>query len=182
MISCERAAEIAETYYEDIYRFCLSRIKNEEEASDTAQEVFLVFQEKSDKIDDSYIKTWLYSVANNKIKEKFKEIAKREKKLVYGNYFKGKSVTEVVSEIEYDDLITSEEIENKKEHIFASLSDKELELFEQVYTKHMEYKELAKAMNISENALRTRICRLNIKIKEKITYAFMAILLIFMNF
>lgn len=181
MIGYERADEIAETYYNDIYRFCLSRIKNEEDAEDTVQEVFLLFQQKCNILEDQHIKTWLFSVANNKIKEKFREIAKREKKLIFGDYFKGKSVTEITTEMEYDDLITEEDIENKKNDILASLNDKELELFELVYTKHLEYSHLAETLGISENAVRTRICRLNAKIKSKILYAFMTILLIFMK-
>ena len=34
LISVERATEIAELYYNDIYRLCLSRLKREEDASD----------------------------------------------------------------------------------------------------------------------------------------------------
>ncbi|MBQ8763969.1 MAG: sigma-70 family RNA polymerase sigma factor [Clostridia bacterium] len=180
MISCERAAEIAELYYEDIYHFCLSRIKDEEYASDTTQEVFLFFQEKSGALEDRYIKTWLFSVADKKIKEKFREIAKREKSLIFNN-FGGKSLTEITTEIEYDDLITAQDIEDKKADILASLTDKELELFEMVYTKHKKYSELAKSLNISENAARTRVHRLNLKIKEKIIYAFMVVLLVIMK-
>lgn len=137
MISFERATEIANLYYNDIYHLCLSRLKKEENAADVTQEVFLLFQEKYEGLEDEYIKAWLYKVANNKIKEQFRAIAKREK---------------------------------------------ELELFEMVYTKHMEYKELAKAFDISEHAVRARVYRLRLKIKEKAAFIFMAILLLFMRF
>lgn len=182
MISFERATEIANLYYNDIYHLCLSRLKKEENAADVTQEVFLVFQEKHNELDDDYIKAWLYKVADNKIKEQFRAIAKREKELIYGTVFGSQTSTDILYEMEEDNNVTPEELEEKKKSILSSLSEKELELFEMVYTKHIEYKELAKVLNVSEGAVRTRVYRLNLKLKEKAAFIFMAILLLFMRF
>ena len=182
LISAERAAEVANLYYDDVYRLCLSRLKKEENAADVTQDVFLFFQERYKELDDKHIRAWLYSVANNKIKEQFRAIAKREKELVFGAVFGSSTSTDILYEMEEDNKITPEEIENKKKHILDSLTEKELELFEMVYTKHMEYKELAKAFDISEHAVRARVYRLRLKIKEKSSFVFMAILLLFMRF
>ena len=181
MISFERATEIANLYYNDIYHLCLSRLKKEENAADVTQEVFLLFQEKYEGLEDEYIKAWLYKVANNKIKEQFRAIAKREKELIYGTVFNSQTSTDILYEMEEENKITPEEIEEKKNGILSSLSDKELELFEMVYTKHMEYEELAKAFDISEHAVRSRVYRLRLKIKERASFIFMAILLLFMK-
>lgn len=182
MISFERATEIANLYYNDIYHLCLSRLKKEENAADVTQEVFLLFQEKYEGLEDEYIKAWLYKVANNKIKEQFRAIAKREKELIYGTVFNSQTSTDILYEMEEDNKVTPEELEEKKKSILSSLSEKELELFEMVYTKHMEYKELAKAFDTSEHAVRARVYRLRLKIKEKAAFIFMAILLLFMRF
>lgn len=182
LINFERATEIADLYYNDIYHLCLSRLKKEENAADVTQEVFLFFQEKYDELDDNYIKAWLYKVADNKIKEQFRAIAKREKELIYGAVFGSQTSTDILYEMEEDNKVTPEELEEKKKSILSSLSEKELELFEMVYTKHMEYKELAKALDISEHAVRARVYRLRLKIKEKAAFIFMAILLLFMRF
>lgn len=181
LISCERAVEIAALYYDDVYHLCFSRLKNEEDAADVAQNVFLFFQENYNELEDDYIKAWLYSVADNKIKEEFRKIAKRGKELIFGAVFGSQTSTEILFEMEEDNKITPEEIDEKKNSILSSLSEKELELFEMVYTKHMEYKELAKAFNISESTARTRVYRLRAKIKEKAAFMFMAILLLFMR-
>ncbi|MBQ9849989.1 MAG: sigma-70 family RNA polymerase sigma factor [Clostridia bacterium] len=181
MISFERATEIANLYYNDIYHLCLSRLKKEENAADVTQEVFLFFQEKYNELEDEYIKAWLYKVADNKIKEQFRAIAKREKELIYGTVFGSQTSTDILYEMEEDNKVTPEELEEKKKSILSSLSEKELELFEMVYTKHMEYKELAKALDISEHAVRARVYRLRLKIKEKAAFIFMAILLLFMR-
>ena len=179
MISAERATEIAEIYYDDVYHLCLSRLKKETDAADVAQEVFLFFQENYNELEDELIRSWLFSVANNKIKEQFREIARREKELILA------SLAEVLEGPDVffveDNVITDEELEQKKQAVLSSLSEKELELFEMVYTKHMEYAELAKALNISESALRTRICRLKAKIKEKVSFMFMVLLLLVMK-
>lgn len=182
LICIERAAEIAALYYDDVYHLCFSRLKKEDDAADVTQEVFLFFQENYDELDDRFIKSWLYTVANNKIKEQFRAIAKREKELVFGAVFGSHTSTDILYEIEEDNKVTQEEIEEKKKSILSSLSEKELELFEMVYTKHMEYKELTKAFNISEHAVRARVYRLRLKIKEKAAFVFMAILLLFMKF
>ena len=71
MISAERAKEVADLYYDDVYHLCYSRLKNETDASDVTQEVFLFFQESCDELEDNYIKAWLYKVADNKIKEEY---------------------------------------------------------------------------------------------------------------
>lgn len=77
--------------------------------------------------------------------------------------------------------ISEEELEKKKRSILGSLTEKELKLFEMVYVKHMEYSELAKALNVSEGTARTRIYRLKLKIKEKASLVFMALLLLLMD-
>ena len=182
LISAERAAEVANLYYDDVYRLCLSRLKKEENAADVTQDVFLFFQEKYNELEDDHIKAWLYKVADNKIKEQFRAIAKREKELIFGAVFGSSTSTDILYEMEEDNKITPEEIEEKKKSILSSLTEKELELFEMVYTKHMEYKELAKAFDISEHAVRARVYRLRLKIKEKSSFVFMAILLLFMRF
>ncbi len=182
MISSERANEIANLYYNDIYHLCFSRLKSEEDAADVSQDVFLFFQENYNELEDDYIKAWLYSVANNKIKEQFRAIAKREKELIYGTVFGSQTSTDILYEMEEDNKVTTEELEEKKKSILSSLNEKELELFEMAYTKHMEYKELAKAFDISEHAVRARVYRLRLKIKEKAAFIFMAILLLFMRF
>lgn len=181
MISAERAKEIADLYYDDIYHLCYSRLKKEQESADVTQEVFLFFQENCNELEDNYIKAWLYKVADNKIKEEFRSIAKREKELIFGTVFGSQTSADILYEMEEDNKITDEELEEKKQGILSSLSEKELELFEMVYTKRMEYAELAKALDTTEHAVRSRVYRLRLKIKDKAAFVFMALLLLFMK-
>lgn len=181
MIGRERAKEIATMYYDDVYRFCLSRLVNEDASSDVTQDVFLLFQEQHERMNDEYIKSWLFTVADFKIKEKFREIARNEKELIFGLVFGGTNGTDEAYEMQQDFVITDEEIEEKKRSILESLTEKELQLFELVYVKHMKYKELAEMLNITEGGLRSKVSRLKAKIQEKATFIFMAILLLVMK-
>ena len=99
MISAERATEIAGLYYDDVYHLCLSRLRKEADAADVTQEIFLFFQEKYSDLEDSSIKSWLFSVANNKIKEQFRHIAKREKELIFGTVNETQTSTDILYEI-----------------------------------------------------------------------------------
>ncbi len=181
MISAERAKEVADLYYNDVYNLCYARLKKEDSAAELAQEVFLFFQENYNGLEDSFIKAWLYTVANNKIKEEFREIAKREKELIFGTLNETTTSADILYEMEEDNKITDKEIEEKKKDILSSLTEKELELFEMVYTKRMEYAELAKMYDTTEHAIRSRVYRLKLKIKERAAFIFMAILLLFMK-
>ncbi|MBE6770954.1 MAG: sigma-70 family RNA polymerase sigma factor [Ruminococcaceae bacterium] len=181
LISYERSKEIADLYYSDIYHFCYTRLKQDEVSADVTQDVFLFFQEHYEELDETKIKAWLLSVANNKIKEEFREIARREKELIYGTVFGSGKSADILYEIEEDNNIPDSVIEKKKQEILSLLTDKELKLFEMFYTKNMEYKEIAEELGISIGATRSRVCRLKNKILEKTYYAFMAILLIFMK-
>lgn len=181
MISAERATEIAELYYDDIYHLCFLRLKSESDAEDVVQEVFLFFQKNCDNLEDNFIKAWLYAVADNKIKEQFRFIAKREKELLLRNLLHINAQSQIdmatLFEIEEDNKISDEELDEKKKSILASLNEKELELFHMIYTKNMEYTELAKALDVSEHAVRSRVYRLRLKIKKYTSRMFMVLLL-----
>ncbi len=181
MISAKKASEIAELYYDDVYHLCLSRLKRGADAADVTQDVFLFFQERYSDLEDDTIKSWLFSVANNKIKEQFRHIAKREKELIFGEDDEPQTNMEILYDTAESDKIADEELEKKKKIILSSLTEKELELFEMVYIKHLEYEELAKNFNVSEHAMRTRVYRLRLKIKEKASYMFMVLLLLVMK-
>lgn len=178
VISSERAKEIAVLYYDDVYHLCLSRLKRGTEASDVTQEVFLFFQEKYSDLDDASIKSWLFTVANNKIKEQFRHIVKREKELVLEEDEEPQIDIETLYNTSESEKIDDEELEEKKKKVISSLNEKEYELFEMVHVKHLGYEELARVFNVSEHTMRTRVYRLRLKIKEKASHMFMALLLL----
>ena len=72
MISRAEIEQAYRRYYNDVFRFCLSRL-NEADAKDVTQEVFIVLQEKKDILTySSSIKFWLMDVASKKIHEEYR--------------------------------------------------------------------------------------------------------------
>ena len=78
-VSAERSVEIAAVYYNDLLHYILPRPQNEYDVEDIVQDIFLLFQERYANLNDDNIRAWLYKVADNKTKEKYRKIAKQEK-------------------------------------------------------------------------------------------------------
>ncbi len=182
MISLERSQEIAETYYEDVYRFCHSELINEDDAKDVTQEVFLLFQKKYRDMNDINIKSWLFNVAQKKIFTKFREIKKNSKLLDYDEI--GNTLNESSLFAEMDDYIeiSEEEIESRKFKILEQLSPEERTVFKMIYIEHLKYSEIAEKLDLTENAISIRAMRIRNKIKKMVAEAFVLILLIIIFF
>ncbi len=71
-----KSKQIIDEYYPDIYKFCCARCRNADDAQDITQETFALLIEKFDELHFENIDSWLFSVANNKVKEYFKQLKK----------------------------------------------------------------------------------------------------------
>ena len=59
--------QIVNAYYESLYRFALSLVRNESEAADLTQDTFYTFASKSHQVrDKSRIKSWLFTTLHRK--------------------------------------------------------------------------------------------------------------------
>lgn len=62
-------------YNEDVYRFILSRVKNEQLANDLLQEVFIKIHLKKENLEDEkLLKPWVLSIARNTVTDHFRKI------------------------------------------------------------------------------------------------------------
>lgn len=161
VISREEIELCYRNYYNDVFRFCLSRL-NEADAKDVTQEVFVLLHEKKDKLKySSSIKFWLLDVAGKKIHEEYRAQQK--------NYYE--ELTEdvlTVDSIEYlltENRITDEEIEQKKQLILSKLKEEEFILYLKAVNEHKSYKQIAEEMSISYDAAKSRITRLGKRLK-----------------
>lgn len=65
MIDNETCEMVINRFYNDVYNFCLSRLKNTYAAEDCTQEVFLTLFRKRGRLDFSEkFRSWLYSTAD----------------------------------------------------------------------------------------------------------------------
>lgn len=181
LIDESRIVEIMHEHYQLIYLFCLSLLKKEADAKDVTQDVFKLLIEKSDKLDDSNIRSWLLEVASRKTKDKFREWKKRADILCFDDY-----TTEVPDFVEdlyfFDEIeVDEEDILQKKEEILNSLKPHERELYSYIYEDNMQYAKIAEKMGISEKAVNVRSFRLKQKIKNMVRAAFLTLILLILS-
>ena len=182
MITKERSCEIAEIYYNDVFNFCRSELKNDADAEDITQDVFLMFQKRYNEMNDTNIKSWLFNVTQKKILEKFREIKKKTKELSLDENINYLDNREFITEIDDNPDISDEEIERQKFKILERLTPEERELFKMIYFEHLKYSEIAERTDLTENAIAIRAMRMRNKIKKMVAEAFITVLLIILFF
>lgn len=170
MINEQRLKEICDNHYNDVYRYCYSRVHDVHDAKDITQEVFKLFIEKAPKLEDKNIKAWLYDVAMLKIKESYK-VQKPTPKFVSLDDNKSIHSIEVGTSYALDDDVilnnwNDEDIFDEKEKILDRLTDEEKILYDAVFVKKMKYKEIAEENNLTTKAVNVRAFRLKQKLKE----------------
>ncbi len=179
LINKSKLNSIAGQYYDDIYRFCLYRLKNSDDAKDITQEVFLLFKEKENELIDNHIRSWLFSVAERKIKEEYKR-RKRDSHITYLDELVPYN-DEILTEFEEIDFISDEEIEATKAEILSKLSPDEQLLFKFIYQEKLKYNEIARLLGVSEKTINVRAFRMRLKITKMARVAFLILLIVLTN-
>lgn len=165
MIDSVRSNDIAKMYYDKVRSHCLFIVEDEFEADDIVQKAFLLFEQKRETLDDRYIKAWLYRVVDNLAKEYFRKRKMETKRLVdYSEY--DDIIGDIMESIDRECVLTPEEIEEKKQIIFDSLSEKELKIFLMHQEENKSYKEIAEELGMTTNAVNICNCRTKKKIED----------------
>lgn len=163
------AEQIAEKYYPDVYTFCCARCRDEDLAQDITQETFLLLINKADELTDINIRSWLLSVANNKLCAYFRK-NKAENNFV-SVYDVEIPISDVYEEVDTD--IVFDEVQKK---ILNMLKGKERELFIKLYIEKKSVSLITKEMDITYENLRTRKSRLKSKVKKSVGHLYFFIL------
>lgn len=140
--------EIAEQYYNSIFRYCCVKLSDEHAAKDCTQEVFMILFEKLDKLKLSEnIRAWLYRTADNVMK----------------NYRKKHKET-----VPYDDVTeVSEDVYSVETPFEDIISEEEYELLKAYYIDGEDIEIISQRLGISKTATAQRIHRIKAKIKTK---------------
>ncbi len=183
LIDKNRISELFDLYYKDIYRYCLSFVRNEEDANDLAQQTFVVLINKAPKLEDVNLRQWLYSTAYYEI---CKFHRKKKKELQHSPFRIDNNIDEdsllssFCMDTEIDYLIYPDSaIEEYKEKILSQLSPKEQRLYHAVFEENKSYKEVANELGISENTANVRSFRLRAKLRELLKTTITLILITF---
>ncbi|MCH5316067.1 MAG: sigma-70 family RNA polymerase sigma factor [Eubacterium sp.] len=108
-------------------------------------------------------KAWLCGTLNNIIKLKYTELDRKKK-----TYIRLESVEhELFYDVDFDSHELNDEVLNSiKDKIVDDLLDSEKTLLIFIYEKKLKFKEIAKILNTTENAIKQKHYRLKRKIKQ----------------
>jgi len=164
--------ELAKKYYDKIYALGLKVSGNEEDAGDILQETFLKAVDRIDSFrNESSFGTWLYAIAMNVMRTCF---AKRKK-------VKLKPIEDYLPEHEHNgksglldwkdphSLFEDGEIRSIIDSFLAEMPDENSTPFVLRYIDEMPVKEIAEVMDLSVPAVKSRILRARLALREHIS-------------
>lgn len=178
LILLKRQQEIALEYYESIYSFCMAHLGDETDAKDVAQETFLTFVEKAEELDEANIRSWLFSTANFKIKEKYRDRKIQTKFVSFDENY------EPMIEVDFydgEEEKSDDDIDRMKEMLLKKLSPEEYELFVEIYEKKKKYSEIGKYFGISQKNVSMRAVRLKKKILKLADFSDFVLVFVFVK-
>lgn len=142
-----KSNNIFDKYTDMIYHIALGRLRNEEDAKDIVQEVFLYYIKHTQKVigfnSEEHEKAWIIRVTTN---------------LCY-NHLKSASNSEIPLN---SDIVQNQTFNEDEINIFESikkLTDKYRKVFELFYISGFKIPEISRTLNISESAVKTRLKR-----------------------
>ena len=162
--------EIVEKYQDRVYNTCLGFLKNEEEAQDLAQEVFInIFQHLARFKGDASLSTWIYRIAVYKCLEQIRKSRRLKRQ---GNILEMDSKT--------DKIISTNpfyhpgvELENKERAtILFGAIDQLAEPQKIAFTLHkvegLSYEEISKIMEKSLSSIESLMHRAKMNLRTKL--------------
>lgn len=146
---------VYELYSHKLFSFVFRILKNEDEANDIVQEVFVKIWESREKLGDfKLLNSYIFTIAYN---NSIDLIRKRINSNKYLDHLKNSSVIQIspatISEIEFNELNI------QVEKLIATLPERQ----KQVYLLHREdgltYPEIAERLNISKNTVENHMVK-----------------------
>lgn len=136
-------------YFDSIRNYIYYRSRDEELATDIAQESFMKLWEKNVNFDEKPLRSLLYKIANDLFISKYRREKVAQKYLL-------KIETSIETNSPEDEL-TYKELATKYEKALESLSEKQRIVFLMSRTDDLTYQEIADRLNLSVKAVEKRM-------------------------
>lgn len=153
---------IFDQYYEGIRSFAYYKTGNVDLADDIVQEVFLKIWTNRKDVKDDTVKSLLYTIASNIIKNHFKH-----QKVVY-NFQKNDQPNELSDEA--DSNLRQEELNRKLQDALAEIPEKSREVFLMNRIEGLTYADMADRLGLSVKAIEKRMSEALSIIRSLISY------------
>lgn len=165
---------LVEKYYRKIYNLAYRFVGDSEEANDLAQEIFTAaFQNLGKFRGDAKFSTWLFQIATNRGKNKFKYLKRR-------GYFVNRGQSDADDEREYlqkavpdystnpEDLLAGKQIQKVVQDAINELDPDHKEIVILRDIEGFSYEEIARILNLPEGTTKSRLHRARMVVKEKL--------------
>ncbi len=153
-------------YYANLQRFCMLKLKNQDQTEDCVQESFYILYKHYLKNEDiKNVSGFLYKIADNLIKAQWRENKKQEN-VVQLETVADALITEDItdySDFDYDLLA---------EKLVSEFNVNEQEIYKLKYIENKTIKEIGEELNLSFDVVAKRLSRLRQKVKEIIKIQF----------
>jgi RNA polymerase sigma-70 factor (ECF subfamily) len=165
---------LVEKYYKKIYNLAYRFVGDTEEANDLAQEIFTAAYQNLKKFrGDAKFSTWLFQIATNRGKNRFKYLKRR-------GYFVNKGLTDNGDERETqqrsvpdvstnpETMLASKQIQKIVQDAINELDPDHKEIVILRDIEGFSYEEIAQLLNLPEGTTKSRLHRARMVLKEKL--------------
>jgi RNA polymerase sigma-70 factor (ECF subfamily) len=161
-------SSIVDNYYNKIFKYCKAKYDLDNyNTEDCVQDIFMTLYRNMDRLNHfEKIGPWLYRTSDNYAK---KYVARLSKDIKRFKHF-DENYSEDDENLEYSinfDLLDdqSTDIDKYMRIVFSKLSEVEIATWSLYFKDGCSIRELAETLKISENAVKSRVSRLKLKIK-----------------
>lgn len=166
-VNKEESEKIINLYYDDIYKFCVSRCGDASVAADITHDTFLVFLKKAEKLDNINLRAWLYKTASIEIKSYFKNHKAEIEFIPFqdcGDIEMPESSDSYMSEDEFEELLSK-----TQKKILSVLNEDEKKVFIKLYIEKKTVKTVSEETGLTPNNIYVKSHRLKNKAKKIIS-------------
>ena len=163
--------DIAEKYYDDIFRFCAFFTGSREDAYDLAQETFLRFIRYVGRYHDSNLKGYLLTIAANVCRNEMGRRGRERGTVIsidtyqqegnrdgYGGQELGRLDTRcMLGQVLPEQHAVASDIHDRLMQALASLPDMQREAILLYYLHEMKYREISKVTGVSVSTVKSRV-------------------------
>jgi RNA polymerase sigma-70 factor (family 1) len=147
--------QVYELYSHKLFSFVFRILKNDDEAEDIVQEVFVKIWESRDKLaDHKLLNSYIFTIAYN---NSIDLIRKRINNSKYLEHLKNSSVIyeipSIIGDVEFNEL------SSQVEKLIASLPERQKEVYLLHREKGLTYPEIAELMGISKNTVENHMAK-----------------------
>lgn len=144
--------ELFDKYGKRLFQFSLKYLREEEDAEDLLNEVFLkIWENRSSLKTDTSFQSYLFTIAYNNIRQRFLKRSREEK---YIQIFAEEQLAERLKSEDQLDYLSFVKVVNE---VIETLPARRKEIFVLYYQKELKGKQIAERLNLTEQFVRNQL-------------------------